>query len=249
MHRLLYRAIGVADPAHYTRHRNLRKALDSLSSFSPATILDAGSGAGDHTLYLARRYPRARVTGIDVDDYLIERSNTSAERLGLTNARFEHGDLTKVSSVEEYDLIISLDVLEHIVNQSSALNRLSNALRPGGWCFYHIPTSRPKPVPFSARLQDFHDWAESEHLAEELTAHEFVRRVGDSGLEIAQSWRTFGYWTAELANSLFALGFRNTLGHRIYQAAVAPACRVLALADGWSQSSPRYAVAVLARRP
>ncbi len=60
----LFRALGVADPAHYLHYRYLRRALAALGT-EPSTILDAGSGPGDHALYLARRYPRAMVFGSD----------------------------------------------------------------------------------------------------------------------------------------------------------------------------------------
>jgi SAM-dependent methyltransferase len=248
VHRLLYRIMGVPDPAHYTHHRNLRSALDGVPSFRPKRILDAGSGAGDHTIYLARRYPDADILGVDLDSALVDRANESVRRIGLRNIRFEAADLTAFESPADFDLIISIDVLEHIPDQPKALRRLAQALRPGGWSYYHIPTVRLRPAPFSNHLDAFHDWAEEEHLAKELTAEEFVHAVRDSGLDVVESRRTFGYWTAEMATSLFALGFRDSAAHRIYQAAVAPVCRMLAIADGIHATGERYAVSVLSQR-
>jgi 2-polyprenyl-3-methyl-5-hydroxy-6-metoxy-1,4-benzoquinol methylase len=94
-------------------------------------------------------------------------------------------------------------VLEHIPKQLDALSNLRSALRPGGIAFFHIPTVRERPVPFSRWLTGFHAWAEKEHAAEERSAEEFIEIVRSSGLEVVKSCRTFGYFTGELATRAF----------------------------------------------
>jgi 2-polyprenyl-3-methyl-5-hydroxy-6-metoxy-1,4-benzoquinol methylase len=245
-HRTLYRLMGVGEPAHYLHHLYLKRALDTLGSgFQPMTILDAGCGSGDHTFYLARRYPLALVTGIDVDRELIERNRATANRLGLGNVTF------KVASVEEpisgiFDLIVSIDVLEHLHHQEQALRNLHDALAPGGAAFFHIPTIRPRPVPFSRWLHDFHEWAHEEHVADDVTAEQFAAATRKAGFTTERIWRTFGYWTGELATSLFAIPYHNTPRNRVAQAALAPVCRVLALLDPYTGDAS-YAVGLLLR--
>jgi SAM-dependent methyltransferase len=246
-HRTLYRLMGVGEPAHYLHHRYLKRALDSLGpDFRPMTILDAGCGSGDHTFYLARRYPLALVCGIDVDAALIERNRATANRLGIGNVTFT------VASVEEpisgeYDLIVSIDVLEHLHHQEKALRGLRDALAPGGAAYFHIPTVRPRPVPFSRWLHDFHEWAHEEHVADDLTAEQFQEVTTRAGFQILRTWRTFGYWTGELATSLFALPYRNTSRNRVAQGLLAPACRMLILLDPIARKDCRYAAGVLAQ--
>jgi ubiquinone/menaquinone biosynthesis C-methylase UbiE len=247
--RVLYRAMGVADPAHYLHALYFRRTLASLRELRPERILDAGCGRGDYAFYLARRYPGARVLGVDVDAELIERNRATARGLGVRNAEFRLADLTRLEEVAEFDLVVSVDVLEHIRDQPAALARLARALRPGGAAFYHIPTVRPRPVPLAGRLAAFHAWGEEEHVARESTADEFADAVRRSGLRVVRARPTFGRWTGELATSLFAVGFEPTPGNRLYQGAVAPLCRVLALADLLGVERTRYAVAVLARKP
>src|SRR5215510_2236413 len=190
-HRAAFRVIGVAEPAHYLHYLYLRRALDRVKSLDPKNILDAGCGSGDHTFYLARRFPTARVLGIDIDETLIIRNRAVATALRLPNISFE------VASVAEpiggsFELIVSIDVLEHLVEQQKALRCLFGALRSRGAIFCHLPTVRPRPVPFSRWLGDFHAWAEHEHLAEDLTAEQFEQRVTAIGFEVIASWRTFG---------------------------------------------------------
>ena len=245
-HRALYRLMGVGEPAHYLHHLYLKRALDSLGpAFKPLTIFDAGCGSGDHAFYLARRYPLALVLGIDVDRALIERNRETANRLGLGNVTFS------VASVEDrisgiFDFIVSIDVLEHLHHQEAALRNLHDALAHGGRAFFHVPTVRPRPVPFSRWLHDFHEWTHEEHVADDLTAEQFEAVTARAGFEVLRTWRTFGYWTGELATSLFALPYRNTPRNRVAQGLLAPACRMLALLDPILRDDTRYAAGVLA---
>lgn len=248
-HRLHFRLFGVADPAHYLHNRWLRNELDAetRAGWMPSEILDAGCGGGDHAFYLARRFPAARVLGVDLDATLIARNTDTARKLGIGNIRFEVGDLTKLERQAAFDMIVSIDVLEHIPEQRSALRNLATALRPNGLALFHIPTVRTRPVPLAGLLTEFHEWGEREHTADDLSAEEFGDRVADSGLRIVRSRRTFGYYTGELATSLFAAPYRNTPLNRALQLAASVPARLLASMDSLGLEQTRYAVGVTAR--
>ena len=246
--RAAFRVLGVADPAHWLHHDYLRRTLDGWSNFEPATVLDAGCGRGDYTVYLAQRYPSARVTGVDENEELIARNRETISRMGLENVTFEVGDLTKIKRERAYDLVIAIDVLEHIERQRDALEQLAGALQEGGRFCFHIPTVRARPVPLSRWLHSFHEWAEREHLAEDLTAEEFTSRVRASGYSVERWERTFGYFAGEFATSLFALPYSNTPLNRLAQLGLAPVCRLLARWDRSYPGSERYGVLVVGRR-
>lgn len=240
---------GVADPAHYLHHRYLRRTLDRFGPDNPERILDAGCGAGDHSLYLAARYRSAEVLAIDINPERLPLLRESAASLGLTNIRFEPGDLTTLRTVDTYDLIVCIDVLEHIPAQGQAAANLVRALRPDGVLFAHIPTVREVPVPLSRFLEDFHEWAEEEHTAVPLTFGRAAALFDDAGGEVLEARPTFGYWTGELATSLFAMPYRNTPINRIFQILLAGPCRLLALADTLGWDTTRYAAGLCARKP
>lgn len=156
-HRLHFRVFGVADPAHFLHNRWLRNELDAetRAGWMPSDILDAGCGGGDHAFYLARRFPSARVLGVDIDATLIARNRDAAEKLGIRNIRFEVADLTALERREAFDLVVSIDVLEHIPEQRTALRNLALTLRPNGVALFHIPTVRATPVPLAGLLTEF----------------------------------------------------------------------------------------------
>lgn len=245
--RLLFKAMGVADPAHYLHGRYFRGALAQWPDLHPRAILDAGCGRGDYSFYLARRFLDAQVYGVDVDKARIERNRQMAKQLGLDNVSFQVADIVTVRFPTAFDLIVSVDVLEHIPQQEQALRNLANQLSPEGRVFYHIPTVRERPVPFSGALAGFHDWAEEEHLAEERSAAAFLNVLRRTGYLVTRSQRTFGYYTGELATSLFNMPYEKTLTNKLLQALLSPVCRVLALADGLGLEKTRYALAAEAQ--
>ncbi len=246
--RLLFRTMGVADPAHYLHHLYLRGALSRMGGASPRNILDAGCGRGDHTIYLAQRYPNATVVGLDIDESRIAMNQRIASALGIRNVSFEVRDLRSLPWVGRFDLVVSIDVLEHIVEQQAVMEALRRTLVSGGHFFFHVPTIRRTPVPFSTRLGGFHDWAEHEHTADERSAEEFVALVGQAGLTVTEYLPTFGYFTGELATSLFCLPFQPTTRNKVLQAFMAPFLRPLVFADQLGVEKTRFAVAVRGRK-
>lgn len=248
LERLVFRVFGVADPAHYLHGRYLRTSLTRHLKTEPLTILDAGCGAGDYSFYLARRFPRASVLGVDLNADLIRRNREMAGRLRITNVHFEAADLATRRWPSRFDLIVSIDVLEHIPEQDSAIRALAEGLSGAGVFFAHMPCARPRPVPFSNHLGEFHRWAEHEHLAGDRTAEEFVEAFRLAGLTPIQIEKTFGYYTGELATSLFALPYSNTPLNRVLQLLVMGPARLLALLDGAPLQATRFAVAIVARQ-
>jgi len=246
--RLLFQAMGVVDPAHYLHSRYFRRALAQWGDLHPRAILDAGCGRGDYSFYLARRFPKAQVYGVDIDDARVERNRRMAVELGLDNVSFRVADLVTAKFPTSFDLIVSIDVLEHIPEQENALRNLANQLTPEGRAFFHIPTLRERPVPLSRALAGFHQWAEREHVADERSADEFLALMQNTGYVVSRSRRTFGYYTGELATSLFNMPYENTRRNRVLQAMLSPICRVLALADALGLERTRYALATEAQR-
>ena len=246
--RLLFHAMGVADPAHYLHSRYFLRALGRWEHLAPRVILDAGCGPGDFSFYLARRFPDAHVYGVDIDETRVERNCRMERQLGLDNVTFQVADIVNIRFATKFDLIISIDVLEHIPQQEQALRNLADQLTPEGRVFYHIPTVRERPVPFSRALAGFHEWAEKEHLAKEHSAAEFLEVMRRTGYVVTRSDRTFGYYTGELATSLFNIPYERTWPNQMLQAILSPVCRLLAIADGLGLERTRYALAAEAQR-
>ena len=129
-------ALGPLERPASERYRSLFLDLDALvdriAAWTPATnILEIGCGDGMVTARLADRYPRARVTGIDI---------------GAEPGRQFQGDHSRVEfhqqQVEEFaaghtgtfDLVLLCDVLHHVPpdERGGVLTGARRALAPGG---------------------------------------------------------------------------------------------------------------------
>jgi SAM-dependent methyltransferase len=102
-------------------------------------ILDAGSGSGVFSMEIAKRHPRAEVIGVELDRDLVERSAGIARRAGLNNCRFLQGDVTDLGMQAKFDLVVSVDNLEHVEDDVKAMRNLLRALIPGGRLVLHTP--------------------------------------------------------------------------------------------------------------
>ena len=61
------------------------------------SILDAGSGFGQYDYYLASRNNKWNVEGLDVKQEQVDDCNSFFKKIGLNNATFKFGDLTKLN--------------------------------------------------------------------------------------------------------------------------------------------------------
>ena len=93
------------------------------------TVLDLGCGSGDVTLAIARLTGSA--VGIDMDEVKLAHARAEAGRRGL-HAEFRAGNVFEWSESCVYDAIYSRCLLTHLSDVGGALNRMRQALKPGG---------------------------------------------------------------------------------------------------------------------
>ena len=121
--------------------RELKRISNHLSN--DAVILDAGSGFGQYVYRLARINKKWNIKGVDISSELVEDCNKFIFRTGLTGrVEFETADLVKFKETGRYDLVIIIDVLEHIEDDSSVLENLFNALKKNGFALISTPSDK-----------------------------------------------------------------------------------------------------------
>ena len=99
------------------------------------SVLDIGCGAGGVDVALARNHGAGFVTGIDVEDPVIEHARKLiarhglAERIGL--AKVAPGPLPFPPGT--FDVVFSKDSIVHIPDKAVLMADVYRVLRPGGW--------------------------------------------------------------------------------------------------------------------
>ena len=92
------------------------------------SVLDAGCGTGEQTLGVARAFPEAHVTGIDLSAASIEFARALAVKRGI-RAVFERRNLTEsLSGLGRFDMIVSVGTLHHLREPRAGLERLREVI-------------------------------------------------------------------------------------------------------------------------
>lgn len=126
----------------------VREAIDrhwggdptSVRPLAGKTALDVGCGAGLLCEPLARL--GAEVAGVDAAPENIEAAAAHAEGIGLA-IRYQAGELASLG-LGTFDLVTSMEVLEHVADKKAFLAALAAHLAPGGLMVLSTPNRTPQ---------------------------------------------------------------------------------------------------------
>jgi SAM-dependent methyltransferase len=114
------------------RRRIVGKMLDSLELPKQARILDAGCGTGGNLRFLSSF---GEVTGVEIDDGAADLARERGTWPVLNGSLPDKMPFAE----RQFDLIVLLDVLEHIDEDVASLHSLQNLLAPGGYLVLTVP--------------------------------------------------------------------------------------------------------------
>ncbi len=114
------------------RSRLLLCLLRSIGCQAPCQVIEAGCGWGTNLSVLEKA--GYRVTGLDV-------SRNALARLDRVERTLIEADLSKdlPPNAPEYDVVLALDVIEHIDDDRGAVRRLAQLTKPGGHVIISVP--------------------------------------------------------------------------------------------------------------
>jgi 2-polyprenyl-3-methyl-5-hydroxy-6-metoxy-1,4-benzoquinol methylase len=95
-------------------------------------VLEIGCGSGQATCRLAQLYPQSTFTAYDLCQDAIESATNLAQKLELTNVRFDARDITMLDDEQRFDLVLAFDVIHDQKDPATVLANVHRALKPGG---------------------------------------------------------------------------------------------------------------------
>lgn len=164
--------------------KNIRKKLGSAE----ITVFDAGTGYGQYTYYISKNLQPNRIYAADIKEDWI--SDNKEFFKNIKSISFGIEDLTKIEYKEKFDMIVCIDVMEHIEDDLTVFRNFYNALKGGGYLLINTPSA------FGG--SDVHGSADesfvSEHARTGYSHTDFQTRLLSSGFSDFYYRYSYGYW-------------------------------------------------------
>lgn len=185
----------------------------------PERVLDVGCGAGMTAKLIRDLYPNANVFGIEMDPELAETARKQASQ--VFEGPLDNDDIqASLGSAAPFDLIICADVLEHMIDPSAALQRLSSLMTDNGYLITSMPNVRHISTFWSLGVRG--RWPKNERGIHDATHLHFYARQDiislcqSAGFELQREKRNMrllepAAWTMPAAKLLDFWPFRGFL--------------------------------------
>jgi SAM-dependent methyltransferase len=186
---------------------HVHKELKPLSAKNNLQILDAGSGYGQYSFWMWKRFKHCQILAVDVKEEQVADCNQFFSNIGAGNVKFEIADLTKFVQPDTYDLVLSVDVMEHILEDVQVFKNFYASMKAGGMLLISTPSDQGG--------SDVHGDAESsfieEHVRDGYNINEIqdkLRSAGFSKVEARYQYGTPGKisWRLSMKYPILMLG-------------------------------------------
>lgn len=168
--------------------KEVRKISQNFSS--DVHILDAGSGFGQYVHYLSNLSPLYKIKGVDVKEEQVADCNQFFAKLGKADqVIFEEADLTIFSEPDKYDMILSVDVMEHILDDVQVFKNFHRSLKTNGILLISTPSDQGG--------SDVHDHEESsfieEHVRDGYNPKDMEEKLSIAGFSRIETMFAYGW--------------------------------------------------------
>jgi cyclopropane-fatty-acyl-phospholipid synthase len=153
-------------------------------------ILELGCGWGSLSLFMAERFPSARITAVSNSASQRRSIEQAAAKRCLENLRVVTADMNAFDPRQVYDRVVSVEMFEHMANWNKLLARVRTWLAVDGRLFVHVFTHRRTPYRFDNGEEA--DWiAQHFFTGGIMPSHGLIMRFPQF-FAVEQDWRWSG---------------------------------------------------------
>jgi SAM-dependent methyltransferase len=189
LQRLFYGMLNLLFLRAWYVRREVRRLLHAYPANQPVRVLDAGTGFGQYAYFVARTFPNTTVHAVDIKQDYLDRAQDFVDETPYRNrVTWAQDDLTALQAQGPFDLILSVDVMEHIAADRAVFNHFARVLRPGG----HVIVNTPSDQGGSDVQDDADESFIGEHVRDGYNLQALEDKLRDAGLDPVRSLYTYG---------------------------------------------------------
>jgi len=170
---------------------HVKKALRKIARQFPgdASVLDAGSGFGQYTWRMSKMNTRWNIKAIDINSEQIEDCNRFFVKTGLSGrVTFQTCDLTTLADLNSYNLILSVDVMEHIEQDVIVFQNFYKSLKNNGILLISTPSDKGGSDVHDDKEESFID----EHVRDGYSIKDITEKLSLAGFRNIEAGYTYG---------------------------------------------------------
>ena len=187
MRRALYLLLDILLLRTWHIKKTLRKIGNKIDN--NAYILDAGSGLGQYAWRMCRMNRNWKIDGVDIDNEQVEDCTNFFNKTGLSErVKFRTADLSDFKEPGRYDLILSVDVMEHIREDEKVFMNFNESLKPEGFLLISTPSDKGGSDAHMAEDESFID----EHVRNGYSVTEITDKLAGAGFRNVETLYTYG---------------------------------------------------------
>ena len=170
---------------------HIHKALKTIAAENPEIkmVLDAGAGFGQYAYYMFRKFKSWQIHGVDINPDQIGDVQQFFANLGASDrTSFGVANLEEFKDPDVFDLILCVDVMEHIPDDNRVFRNFFDSLKPGGTLLISTPSDQGG--------SDVHDEEDSsfieEHVRDGYNLMEIQKQLKQAGFTKTQARYSYG---------------------------------------------------------
>jgi SAM-dependent methyltransferase len=170
---------------------HVKRALRKITKLLPENsyVLDAGSGLGQHSWRMSKMNQGWRVKAIDINSKEIEDCKKNFQQAGLSErVEFLTGDLTSFSDINNFNFILSVDVMEHIEEDSKVFLNFYKSLKENGILLISTPSDKGGSDVHNDDEDSFID----EHVRDGYSIKDLTEKLSLAGFKNIDAKYTYG---------------------------------------------------------
>jgi len=181
---------AIGDDLAAAEARGLAETCEHAGLADGQAILELGCGWGSLSLWMAERYPAARITAVSNSHSQRRHIEAEARARGLSNLTVLTADMNVFSTDRRFDRVVSVEMFEHMSNWAGLLSRVRGWLKPDGRLFVHVFTHKTTPYRFD--VNDPGDWVAQHFFAGGvMPSHGLIGQFPEL-FEVEADWRWDG---------------------------------------------------------